>query len=417
MIEGWTLVCILALMGTDRFLSYGLRLEPDLLAMAAFFAVLWLTRLRYARRGIASPLSFAYAAAILQGVAVEWFALMDPAHRPTLVAIALLFLVGLHWLRLWPPLVAFAGIFYAGEIILLGVRPSIGRGGLAVPPGPELLHSVLLLVAAALLWHLARTARALVQGALLASHLRETTLAELARSLEQRVDERTRELRQAVARQATLAERERIARELHDGIAKSVVGLAFELRVLEGRVETLCPAISADVRRLAGFAQSLAVQARDSVAGIRASIGLGGLQDLLRSDAYAFSARTGIRVDVSAAEPLPPLPPELVQELRQIVSEGLENTARHGAAMSAQLSVAFEQGDLVLRLQDDGRGAPDSALWQPFPETGHFGLQGIRERSARHGGIVRLQGHGPLGGFGLEVRVPVPRPAPLQPAL
>jgi len=197
-----------------------------------------------------------------------------------------------------------------------------------------------------------------------------------------------------VRRLATLAERERIGRDLHDllGHTLSMVALKSDLA---GRLVDRDPAAArgeiAEVSRVARDALS---QVRRAVSGIRAAgiaAELASAKLLLETDGIAFDYRLEDGFTDNA------LPPGVESALAMTVREAATNIQRHARAHHAQVSFGVEAGEAVLRVVDDGRGG---AI---VPGNG---LTGMRERIEAVRGRLRVDtGHGK--GTRIEARVPL----------
>ena len=224
-------------------------------------------------------------------------------------------------------------------------------------------------------------------------------------SLEDRAA-RLEQERDAQARVAVVAERARIARELHDVIAHNVSvmvvqadGASYALGTDPGRAKEALAAISATGRQaLAEMRRLLGVLRReDEFAGsmLAPQPGIGELGELLDQ------ARTAGLPVTFAVEGVPrPLPGGAALTAYRIVQESLTNTRKHaGPVASASVVLRYSTDALVLAISDDGRGAaaPDGA--------GH-GLTGMRERVAVYGGSV-VAGPRPGGGFEVVATLPL----------
>ena len=223
-------------------------------------------------------------------------------------------------------------------------------------------------------------------------------------SLEDRAARLERE-RDAQARVAAVAERARIARELHDVIAHNVSvmvvqadGASYALATDPGRAKEALAAISATGRQaLAEMRRMLGVLRREEEGPpeLRApQPGIGELGELLDQARMA-----GLPVSFTVEGVPQPLPGGVALAAYRIVQESLTNTRKHaGPVASASVVLRYSDAALVLAISDDGRGAaaPDGA--------GH-GLTGMRERVAMYGGSVAA---GPRPGGGFEVVATLP---------
>ena len=228
-------------------------------------------------------------------------------------------------------------------------------------------------------------------------------------NLEERAARLERE-RDAQARIAAVAERARIARELHDVIAHNVSvmvvqadGASYALASDPGRAKEALAAISATGRQALGeMRRLLGVLRREEGGTVEARApqpGIGELGELLEQARIA-----GLPVSFTVEGVPQPLPSGTALAAYRIVQESLTNTRKHaGPVASASVVLRYSPDTLVLTISDDGRGAaaPDGA--------GH-GLTGMRERVALYGGSVAA-GPRPAGGFEVVATLPL---APVQ---
>jgi signal transduction histidine kinase len=222
-----------------------------------------------------------------------------------------------------------------------------------------------------------------------ALHGREAEVHELRRD------------REAQARAAVAAERERIARELHDVIAHSLSVMVVQAqaadRVLEGEHPSAREALASidatgrqaltEMRRLVGML-------REQVdPGLAPQPGLGQLDALIERVGDA-----GLPVDLVVEGPPRPLAPGVDLAAYRIVQEALTNALKHAGPATARVVVRYGDDDMELEVADDGRGA------RAAEGNGH-GLAGMRERVAVYGGMLES---GPRDERGFLVRARLP---------
>jgi NarL family two-component system sensor histidine kinase YdfH len=204
------------------------------------------------------------------------------------------------------------------------------------------------------------------------------------------------------------AERQRMARELHDTLAQGLAGVILQLEAAKAHLVD-----GRDRRALQIVAQTMA-RARNTLSASRSVIddlraGAVPAQDLRRAlddEIDRFSAATGIpcTADVAALTDVSDATAELVV---RVVTEGLLNVARHARACRAWVRVGELDRGLEIEVRDDGVGFDPAAAVSP----GHYGLLGMRERARMAGGSMVLRtapGHGttlrltlPAGGRGV----------------
>ena len=205
-----------------------------------------------------------------------------------------------------------------------------------------------------------------------------------------------RRIRRDEAEAAATAERERIARELHDGVAKSVSVLALEVATLAaGAPEPLRPPLA----RVEHLARILAEELRAIVQEFRTRGDAEPFADELQAIVEEYDAT----VDVSG--PLDRVGTLARFEVLRVVEEALSNAQRHAGARRIAARVAVEDRALHLTVDDDGAGIGDVA-WSDLASRGHFGLLGMRERAVLLGGELRVT-RGPAGGTRLTLDVPL----------
>lgn len=218
-------------------------------------------------------------------------------------------------------------------------------------------------------------------------------------------------LSERITRQATLEERQRIAREFHDTLEQELAGLNLRLdaaltRPLEDKARGLLDASRHLVARLQTEARNLVADLR---AGQPDDLDLATeLEEIVRR--LPADGVPALRVQID--RPLPALPALVVHHLRMIAQEAVTNALKHAAATEIRLELTRGGNALVLRVTDDGRGlAPGATDARP----GHFGCMGIRERCQKIGAEVAWlpgpDGHGTLVRLSLPCPDDDPTPA------
>jgi two-component system, NarL family, sensor histidine kinase UhpB len=250
-----------------------------------------------------------------------------------------------------------------------------------------------------------RSDRRVVGGLAIARDLSEQQ--KLADEIAQRGLEarRTDELRSFLAlfTQAQEEERRRIARELHDDTAQTLVAIARRLDRLGTMLETLpeAQARTADIR---GDVDTAIDSVRRFSRNLRPST-LDDLGLLAALEWLCSQSRTSARLEVSGREQR--LKPDLELTLFRVVQEALTNVDKHAKATSAAIRVKFDAiGNLehppgvLVSVTDDGAGfssTPDADAFTTLAAKGHLGLAGMRERIKLAGGEMKLESENGLG--------------------
>ncbi len=215
---------------------------------------------------------------------------------------------------------------------------------------------------------------------------------------------------QAAAR-TVMAERLRIARELHDIVAHSIGIIAIQAgagrRVFDARpaeARDALAAIEATSREtLSGLRRMVTGLRRDEQGPGPGRAPLGpapGLADIEPLAAMTLDA--GVKVNVDWRGSREPLPADIDLSAFRIIQEAVTNVVRHSGTSQCLVSIDQQDGQLSIEVTDSGRGAGVAG-------TG-YGITGMRERAALLGGDFSA-GPRPGGGFRVAVRLPVPAPA------
>ncbi|MQA14485.1 MAG: ATP-binding protein [Pseudonocardiaceae bacterium] len=198
------------------------------------------------------------------------------------------------------------------------------------------------------------------------------------------------QLRRAVRAEAATAERERLARSIHDGV----------LQVL-ARVRTRSDGLGGEAAELARLAGEQEIALRALVSAAPPGSATTGEADL--GSAMQLLAGAGVAVSVPAEAV--PLPASDVEELVAVAREALSNTERHAGPDAESWLLVEDLGDeVVLTVRDDGEGIADGRL-DDAKTDGRMGVsRSIRGRVADLGGMLRLD-TGPGCGTEWEVRL------------
>jgi signal transduction histidine kinase len=189
------------------------------------------------------------------------------------------------------------------------------------------------------------------------------------------------------AEAATLAERQRIARELHDGLSQELASIRRNLLWLDDD--------SRFVARARSSAERAIGESRRAVAAL-ADRHAGPLDVALAAAAREIGEREGAQVIVSVDDAVQ-LPAEQREAVVMIASEAIANAARHGQADVIRVELTGGRRP-QLRIEDFGRGFDPGAVQPP----GHYGLRTMRERAEAIGADFRLQSR---SGKGTRVEV------------
>ncbi len=204
------------------------------------------------------------------------------------------------------------------------------------------------------------------------------------------------------------SERARLARELHDGVAKSLFGIALDAAALARRAEG-DPELARYGVRLAAAAREASQQARQVLSDLRGvAEATASLPEAVPELVRAWSERTGVVAELTIcpeARGVAPAPRVRLALLRGL-EEALENVWRHAGAARVEVSLAVAGEVLRLTVTDDGVGVDPQRL-AAAGLAGRFGVVGMRERLAQHAGSAVVEPV-PGAGGGTRVRLEVP---------
>ncbi len=198
---------------------------------------------------------------------------------------------------------------------------------------------------------------------------------------------------------ATRTERDRLRRDLHDGLGPSLSGVGLGLQALESAIDAGDESVAAELL------ERVRLEAGTAVADVRrilddlrpAALDEATLTSAMRR--HADNNAAGIPIEIYAAPTLPVLPPEVESAAYRIAQEALTNVVRHASARTCRVRVVADDAAVTLEVVDDGRGLPGRA------GSAGVGLASMRERAAEMGGECRVE-PGADGGTRVLARVP-----------
>jgi signal transduction histidine kinase len=202
-------------------------------------------------------------------------------------------------------------------------------------------------------------------------------------------------------------ERGRIARELHDGVTQSLLGLEMEIVVLRRRAGAEAPQLAADLARVHRIVRNEVITVRELMEGIR--VGDVESDDLLHHLGEVvdrFSRHTGIAARFQSDGGAASLSPHVCRQVARIVHEALVNVRKHSNARRVLVRADLDGASWNLSIEDDGRGFPFAGrLSQSELDAFHQGPRTIGERVRLIGGVMTVESK---PGFGARVEVAVP---------
>ncbi len=214
------------------------------------------------------------------------------------------------------------------------------------------------------------------------------------------------QLYQQAEQTAIIAERSRLARELHDSVTQLLYSVTLYAEAAAELLRSGDTQTAADhLRELRDTAQEALREMRLLIFELhRPDIWQGGLATALQTRLDAVETRGGMHAELQV-EGTENLSRTVQAELYNIAQEALNNALKHAHANSVSIRLRFTEAETELEIQDDGVGfEPASDL-----SGGGFGISGMKERAQRIGGALRIES-APGQGIKVSVRVPVSPP-------
>jgi signal transduction histidine kinase len=208
---------------------------------------------------------------------------------------------------------------------------------------------------------------------------------------------------------AALEERDRLGRELHDGLAQVLGYLQMKSKAVEGLLSSGQAAqAQAELHEIQEVAQEAYGDVRESILGLRTTITpVVGFIPALTEYLHKFSQQSGIRARLVIDDDAEmEFAPAVEIQLLRIIQEALTNIRKHSQASRAWVRFEADGDGAVITVEDDGRGFDPSCIGQDGQE--HFGLQTMRERAEGVGGELDVSTRSGQGTM-VIVRLPLSR--------
>jgi nitrate/nitrite-specific signal transduction histidine kinase len=237
-------------------------------------------------------------------------------------------------------------------------------------------------------------------------HLKEIqSMDRLARRVFDAVE--NARLYQKVGYLATLEERERLAREMHDDLAQALGLLNLKSSLAQEQLANGQLGNAEDsLQEIKEITRATYINTREAIFNLRNTTALGaGMLAFLREYLAEYSLHYGLDTRLEVEDPhLAEFPPNIALQINCIIQESLTNIRKHAQARHAWVRFERQEGQTRIVIQDDGRGFEPEQAWADSDE--HFGLQIMRERAESVGASLELD---PQLGRGTRVAVCVPQ--------
>ncbi|MDT8911180.1 sensor histidine kinase [Amycolatopsis sp. PS_44_ISF1] len=327
------------------------------------------------KRADNSPANWAYVAVLVVCLGTAVFADTTASFALFIVCPLLFMLLDVRWASAVTALV-----------ILMEPVSAVTRGGWDNPSLPILLPMTAILVVFSVL-----------AGKFTTDVIQESTeRGELIRRLEDSQAEVSRLSREA----GTAAERERLAREIHDTLAQGFTSIVTLTQAIESELDTDPDAVRRHLALAGRTARENLAEARAMVAALTPSeLAAGSLAEAVRRQAARLADETALTVECEVDSPLPALGTAAEVVLLRATQEALTNVRKHAAATTVLVRLSAADSGVRLLVRDDGAG------FSPAGPTEGFGLRGMRSRVEQVGGRLAVRS---ARGDGTELELEVP---------
>jgi signal transduction histidine kinase/ligand-binding sensor domain-containing protein len=204
--------------------------------------------------------------------------------------------------------------------------------------------------------------------------------------------------------EARLAERNRIAQDLHDSLLQGTIAATLHLQMASDRLGDHDPA-KVPVQRGLQLLERVMAEGRATVQGLRAQSGTADLIQRISQRAGELADLSAVDLRISVDGSARPLTAAVREEATHIICEALINAIRHAGSERIDISVGYSSTAFACAVRDHGKGMTASVAAEGIP--GHWGLAGMRERARNIGGNLSIVSH-PGGGTSVELSIPSP---------
>ena len=204
---------------------------------------------------------------------------------------------------------------------------------------------------------------------------------------------------------AVLAERGRLAREIHDTLAQGFVGISVQLELVARLLSSSREAALQQLDQARALVRASLAEARTSIWDLRSETA--GAEDLptrLRQSCNRIASGSPSKVYLQVKGTYRPVARKIEEEMLRIGQEAVANAVRHSAATRIDVQLIYAAARVSLQVADDGRG------FEPSPDgngpEGHYGIKGMHERAEEIEAALVLEST-PGGGTRVSVEAPL----------
>lgn len=188
---------------------------------------------------------------------------------------------------------------------------------------------------------------------------------------------------------AVLAERGRIAREIHDTLAQGYVAISVQLEVAARLLGSSKEAALKQIEETKALVRTSLAEARSSIWNLRSQSEAETLPSLLAALTENRKSAGGPAIHLEVKGTYRPVDATYEREVLRVAQEAVANAVRHADARHVRVVLRYDSSTLQLQVIDDGRGFAGTS--EDLTGSGHFGVQGMRERAARIGARLKVE--------------------------
>jgi signal transduction histidine kinase len=206
-----------------------------------------------------------------------------------------------------------------------------------------------------------------------------------------------------IEREATLQERQRIARELHDSIEQEMTGVAIQVGHARRQLGNNPQNAGAALILAEEMIRHCREEARSSIRDLRSvALEQGGLERAIQDLLSPSAIEAGIKFKLNTRGAVGRLDARLENDLLRVAQEAAANAIHHASPSQIGITLDYAPDAVMLVIQDDGCGFDASAT----PQRGHFGLLGMQERANQQHGLLTIESR-PGKGTKVSLRIPL----------
>ncbi len=247
----------------------------------------------------------------------------------------------------------------------------------------------------------------------------EERLRKLSETLESQIRARTRELEEQSVQIRELSwrllrtqdeERRRIARELHDSAGQTLTVLGINLAQVLHKTGRRAPEIAADIEEIQETVQQLHREIRTASYLLHPPLlDEAGLYSAISWYVQGLAERSGLDIHLDISDEFGRLSREMELIMFRLVQECLTNIHRHSESKTAAIRMTRNAGQIMLEIQDQGKGMTSERLAEIQAGRSGVGIRGMRERLRQFEGTLNIESNS--SGTRILIHIPIPKSA------